>query len=607
MGKRGAGRKKRVSGKSHLYLSIFIVLALVGAGAAYFAARAAGAGLARSSALADYKRKAGLIRQEALSEESRAAAGESPAGGQAGHAVFISLCNTQERAAVFTGTGADLEAAWDSADKKAREFLKGSNYKPVWVKADVVCGSEVVDMEELSERVLAARSEFFRYGIAFDKNFGTALLEAELNGAKIYDYDNGGVDLEYLNRYLAKAGRGKLEGLPDACTLFRCQGWFCGEEGEVHRLCPQGLEYGRRRAELIDREYAGELLASASDFLVRQVREDGSFVYGMYPRFDNEIDNYNMVRHASTIWSLVCYYRLTGDEGLGEVIERTIGYMLGSVVYRDPETAYLYEEKDDEIKLGGCGVAVVALTEYMDAFGNEKYAKECRALGNGILTMLDGESGEYYHVLNGDFTRKEEYRTVYYDGEATFALCRLYGLTGEGRWLEAAEAAVGHFIKEDYAKYKDHWVAYSMNELTKYTDNAEYYAFALRNAQENLDAIYSRDTTYHTYSELLLSTFEVYDRMVERGIEVEYAEEEFDLEYFLKTIYARMDRMLNGYFYPEYAMYMANPKRILGTFMVRHDGYRVRIDDVQHNIDGYYQYYKNYDKLVGYGMLECRD
>ena len=589
------------------YGPVLLVLALVAAGILYFLGSAAGTGLARSSAVAEYGKKLELLRERALTEETKARAGQSPAGGPAGQAVFLSLCNTRERASVFTGTGPDLETAWDNADKKAREFLRGSNYNPEWVKADIVYTSKILDYQELSREVLKARSEFFRYGIAFDRNFSTALLEAELNGAKIYDYDNGGLDFEYLNRYLAKSGREKLESLPEAYTLFQCLGWFCDETGRVYELHPGGLEYGRRKVELIDREYAGELLAEASDFLVRQVREDGSFVYGIYPRFDNDIDNYNIVRHASTIWSLVCYYRLTGDQELGEIIQRTIGYMLDSVIYRDPDTAYLYEAKDDEVKLGGCGVAVIALTEYMDAFGNDKYEKECRALGNGILTMFDGESGEYYHVLNGDLSRKEEYRTVYYDGEATFALCRLYGLTGEERWLEAAERAVGHFIEADYTKHKDHWVAYSMNEITKYLDDPEYYAFALRNAQENLDSIYNRDTTYHTYSELLLATFEVYDRMKERGIEVEYAEKEFDLEYFLKTIYARMDRMLNGYFYPEYAMYMANPERILNTFMVRHDGYRVRIDDVQHNIDGYYQYYKNYDKLVGYGMLECRD
>ena len=76
----------------------------------------------------------------------------------------------------------------------------------------------------------------------------------------------------------------------------------------------------------------------------------------------------------------------------------------------------------------------------------------------------------------------------------------------------------------------------------------------------------------------------------------------FDQEMFLKTIYRRADRMLNGYFYPGVAMYMENPQRIVNTFMVRHDGFRVRIDDVQHNIGGYSLFYKNYDRLAAYGM-----
>ena len=122
------------------------------------------------------------------------------------------------------------------------------------------------------------------------------------------------------------------------------------------------------------------------------------------------------------------------------------------------------------------------------------------------MCIRDRETGEYYHVLNGDFSRKEETRTVYYDGEATFALCRLYSLTGDSFWLEAAQSAVAHFIRADYAQYKDHWVAYSMNELTKHiSDNEDYYAFALQNAQQNLETIRQRDTTYHTYLELLMA------------------------------------------------------------------------------------------------------
>lgn len=182
---------------------------------------------------------------------------------------------------------------------------------------------------------------------------------------------------------------------------------MCDENDEVYDLISDIDDYGRRKVDTVDKEYAAELVKNASGFLIDQVKDDGSFVYGYYPRFDKNIDNYNIVRHASTLWSLVCQYRMTGNEELVPVIDRAIDYMVeNAIVERNGEISYLYEEKSDEIKLGGCGVAVVALTEYMDAFGSDKYKDLAIKLGNGILTMLDQNSGEYYHVLDGEFIKK---------------------------------------------------------------------------------------------------------------------------------------------------------------------------------------------------------
>lgn len=562
----------------------------------------------KDDALASFEKKAELLREQVLSDARLDEISGDIEVGLPDNVVFLSVCSGEERAKVFTGTGVDRKAAWLSAYDQAKSFIEEENYNAVWLKADLMSEAKTYDTVEFSTELHHYRPEFFRYGIAFDKNFETALLEAELNGAKILDYENECVDESYLNTYLKKAGRSTLSSLPDSYVVFKCVGWMCDENDEVYDLISDIDDYGRRKVDTVDKEYAAKLVKNASGFLIDQVKDDGSFVYGYYPRFDKNIDNYNIVRHASTLWSLVCQYRMTGNEELVPVIDKAVDYMVeNAIVERNDEISYLYEEKSDEIKLGGCGVAVVALTEYMDAFGSDKYKDLAVKLGNGILTMLDQDSGEYYHVLDGEFIKKEQFRTVYYDGEATFALCRLYSLTSDEKWLNAAKSAVEHFISADYVQYKDHWVAYSMNEITKYVDDERYYTFALRNAQENLDTIYNRDTTYHTYFELLMSTFEIYDRMIERGIHVDYLDNGFDLEYFLRTIYKRADHMLCGYFYPEYAMYMANPNSILDTFMVRHDGYRVRIDDVQHNVGGYYLYYMNYDKLVDYGMLEYRD
>lgn len=551
-----------------------------------------------------YDEKAGLVREKVIADDI---SGEMAPGTPA-RVVFISVCDGTERAKVFTGTGADSEAAFDDANEQARAYVETYQFNPLWVKADIVNSSQLLSSDEFSVELRHWRHEFFRSGISFDMNFRTALLEAELNGAKILDYEEECVDFTYLNTYLKKAERTPLTSLPDNYVVFTCDGWFCDDDSTVYELNNSGYEYGRRDIDTIDKDFAEEVITNASGFLIDQVNADGSFVYGIYPRFDRDIDNYNIVRHASTLWSLICQFKMTGDPELMPVIDRAVDYMVNNyIVYSNDNTAYLLEKKSNEIKLGGCGVAVIALTEYMDTFKTSKYEDLCVALGNGILNMLNEDTGEYYHILNSDFTRKEAFRVVYYDGEASFALCKLYGLTKDSKWLDAVEAAVGHFIKADYTVYKDHWIAYTMNELTKYVDKEAYYEFALRNAQRNLDTIYNRDTTYHTYFELLMATFEVYDRMVERGIEVKYAQTEFDLDYFLKTIYARADRLLNGYFFPEYAMYMQNPQRILNTFMVRHDGYRIRIDDVQHSVGGYYLYYENYEKLVEYGLLECRD
>lgn len=605
-----------------------------------------------------------------------------------GFLVFLSFSDGSARADVVHGSGADIAEAFADAQQKAWTLIQKKRQRFRWLKADVVTEYAPTDAKTLAYMIKEPGwNEFFRFGLTFDRSFRTALLEEELNGAKILDYASGSISLADLNRYLKKAGRPALPKLPEFFLLFQTAGFFydadsatnasaantaaatdadsaastdadsASASGCVIPLIPDGLSRGRREIQNFDAAAARSFVTAAASFLEKQVQQDGSFRYGYYPRFDRVIPGYNCMRHASTIWSLLCQYRMTKKVSVLSLAARSIEYLLShALVYRDPDTAYLSEPLKDEIKLGGGGVLILAITEYLDLCSGEprpailrsgepcseilrsgesrpeilcsgepltkapdaeilhakdvlpeqealrrRYTEIACALGNGILSLLNSETGEFSHVLNMDFSLKERYRTVYYDGEAAYALCRLYRLTKEEKWLFYAEKAVDHFLAADYTRYRDHWVAYAMNEITRYIHRDDYDTFALRNARVNLDFLYKRETTYHTFLELLMVTFETYERILAENPGLPYLKE-FDLPYFLRTIRVRADRMLNGFFFPEYAMYMRCPDKILGSFMVRHDGFRVRIDDVQHNIGGFYLYYKNYSRLLALGM-----
>ena len=564
-----------------------------------------------------------------------------------GFLVFLSFSDGSARADVVHGSGADIGEAFADAQQKAWKLMQKKHQRFRWLKADVVTEYAPADAKTLAYMIKEPGwNEFFRFGLSFDRSFRTALLEEELNGAKIPDYASGSISLADLNRYLKKAGRLALPKLPEFFLLFQTAGFFYDADSAANAaattdtdsvtnaaattdtdsvtnaaasgcaipLIPDGLSRGRREVRNFDAAAARSFVTAAASFLEKQVQPDGSFRYGYYPRFDRVIPGYNCMRHASTIWSLLCQYRITKKASVLSLAARSIDYLLShALVYRDPDTAYLSEPLKDEIKLGGGGVLILAITEYLDLCSGdanpEQEALRCRyteiacALGNGILSLLNPETGEFSHVLNMDFSLKECYRTVYYDGEAAYALCRLYRLTKEEKWLFYVGKAVDHFLAADYTRYRDHWVAYAMNEITRYIHRDDYDTFALRNARVNLDFLCKRETTYHTFLELLMVTFETHERILAENPGLPYLKE-FDLPYFLRTIRVRADRMLNGFFFPEYAMYMRCPDKILGSFMVRHDGFRVRIDDVQHNIGGFYLYYKNYSRLLALGMPE---
>lgn len=511
-------------------------------------------------------------------------------------AVFFSVSDGQTRATVVAGTGDTLLTAWNTAAAALRTYAGGQNGGVNWIKADVVDHMESIATADLPSRLADCRENGFRQGIAFDDEFEQVLLEAELNAAGAIDYDADTLNLPNANIYLANADRDGISILPSTLLLFTTKGYFCDETDTAYALSTDQVYYGQRTEDTVDKERALDLLDTNAQYLIDSLQENGQFRYCYLPAADQRLTGYNMMRHAEAVWSLCQQQQLTGDTALRLTVDQAIAYLQTRIKTQD-EKAFVYEESDGEIRLGGNAMALVALVEYADAFDSDQYDDLITQLANGILHLQDAETGGFTHVLNtDDLTVKTESYSGYYDGQATFALAKAYGYTKDERLLTAAKAAADRMIAEDYEERGDQWVAYAMNELTKHAPEEVYFALGLDTAQENLPTIRNRIASAPYGLELLMATFEMVERMEEQSLFPQRLTA-FDKEGLTQAIDQRVQRTLNGYFYPETAMYMASPARVLGVFYTREDRFRVRLDDIQQAISGYTAFVRHYDAL----------
>ncbi|WP_298020872.1 hypothetical protein [uncultured Dysosmobacter sp.] len=549
------------------------------------------AGTERSrESTAAFQSKAESLRAAALSDQVREQLEENPAG-EAGYAVFFSVCDGENRASVYSGTGETLDAAWAAGEQAAEKALKKGGPFPLWLKADLVYVSAALSADALKGIGEVFGAGCFRYGLAFDPAYETALLEAELNTAGIYDYENGGVDLERLNAYLEETGRAPLASLPESYTAFQCAGWLCGEEGGVSQLSLDELSYGRREFPAVDGNTAAALALDGAEYLAAQVQEDGSVLLpGGEPL--------SIPRHTEVLSAMIQGYRLHPSETLAKSIDRSADWLVSQIAYTEQDIGFLLD--NGEITLEDSALSIIALADCAGASENMAYLPACQALGSGILSLLDSSTGTFTHVLDAsDLSRKEQFRSAQWDGMGVTALCRLYGMTEDPLWLWAAQQVLDRMLTKEPAQYGDLWTACAVREITKYVqDRTDYFTFALKNLQGGLAAIYSAQGTEPAGLEMLMISYETYHKMLDAG----YSIDGFAPELLLEVISTRVQRQLDGYLFPEFAMYFAQPQKVLGAFMTREDGLCISSDGICRNIASYYLYSANYDRLLADGL-----
>ena len=521
--------------------------------------------------------------------------------------LIFSVSDGDQRAETLHATGTSFDATWKEGLIRLRRRMDQRKLKGRFFRLDWVESAEEMAWTSFEQALVQSRRNYFRFGLALDQKFSVLLTEQECNANALFYGDNQ-IDHAVFNPgnfklYLERRAPGfTFSHMPDQVWKIAVAGAFCDEEGALFPLpgpegqgAKTGLETGHRPIPVLESDLLAQVIDRSSRWLARQVQPSGKYVYGYFPCFDRRIGTYNTLRHASSTYALLEAWEYTGNQELEAPIGRAVDYLVKKCIrIYEPEpghkAAFLVEGEAEEIKLGGNGVSLLALVKWTELFGSQEHLPLMDLLAEGILRMRDPDTGGFVHVLSSaDLSLKEKFRIIYYDGEALFGLLRHYRLTGNERWLDAAAGVFDGFLDDQHAEAHDHWLSYCVNELTRYRPEERYFRFGIRNFAGYLDFVLERETTFPTLLELMMAAQDMLERMANLP-ELRHLLEGVDLEKFAKARDFRARYLLNGYFWPEMAMFFKNPDRIRDSFFIRHHAFRTRIDDVEHYLSGLIAY-----------------
>ncbi len=517
---------------------------------------------------------------------------------QQAYCIFLSYGDSNQRCNVWNNVDTNIKLVVKRLLSFIEKIFEKNKKLLKFIKIDFAHNVEKQPWPSVVYQVInQEHNNHFRKGISLDENFNIAFMEQEIYGRAIirglrYDQANF-FDEQNLNNAIKK----KYPNIQKKITLDQLQFvWTFETYGAIYEanqfveLQSGDCQNGVRVLTENKKEHLTSLVENNANFLYQQIQENGRFIYGYFPAFDRELKSYNTVRHCTSVYALIESFEVKEQKQYWEKIYKAIEYAIDTF-YREKQenVAFMIDgEKDQEIKLGSNAAAILMFTKYQELTQDDRYLKYAEAIANGILAMIDAE-GQTTHVLHyPSYEIKEKFRIVYYDGEAALALLRLYQLNHDEKLLATVKLMFEHFIEKKYDKYHDHWLSYCTNELTKICPEEKYFQFGLNNYLKHMNFIKNRKTVYATFLEMLMSAYKMVNRLKEQGYNDLYDKAEF--EKLKELIEIRSEFQRNGYFYPEVAMYMERPDKILNAFYVRHDRFRTRIDDQEHNLSGYVAY-----------------
>ncbi len=279
-------------------------------------------------------------------------------------------------------------------------------------------------------------------------------------------------------------------------------------------------------------EYSPEIIRDyaldGADWIVKYAQPNGQFLYYYDAKEDNFVDHehpkapadrlyYNDLRHNGGVITLIRAYQLTKDTKYLEYAKRGIDYITTVTQDLENDCAFVYYNKKG--KLGGTGLALIAMMKYRNETNDKSYDEYIRKYAKHLMSRIykTGEMLGYYihpQVQNGapliemsDDERKQTF-SFYYPGEALLGLALTYNYFKEDKELteairEKAMFALDWLVDERPKIYSEFFTAlpsdaWLMQAIEEFCTNKEfqkenYINFVFGDVKTMMNKTYKRD------------------------------------------------------------------------------------------------------------------
>jgi len=382
-------------------------------------------------------------------------------------------------------------------------------------------------------------------------------------------------------------------------------------------------------------EFSGEKMFEATKTCAKWICEnmgpDGRFLYYYDPIKDSVIDHvhpnrtlednyYNILRHSGGIIALLKMYEATGDERFMTAAEDAFSFLIKQVREHSHEgRRAFYVFYNGKAKLGGTGIALVALMRYYQLTGDTRYNEYIFGMAQHIISRIreDGElTGYYIHprfndgrpILSPTEQQVGELFSFYYPGEALLGLAlfeREMPLTDEYRRevKDAARRALDFLVKVRPVKYaekfeplpSDGWLMQAIELWADYEEfqRREYLDFVFNDAKAMISHMYTeRDALYYDYAGTFYYGYGDHaypDAARGEGLIAAYylaaktGEEEL-ADFFLENCRTAARALMHTYNSRESTYMHRYPSKSIGSFRLKFTRQWVRVDMAQHAV-----------------------